>query len=296
VEIQKINDNKKQFINLLLLADESESMIDKYLERGDMFALYDNGLKSICVVTKESSDTCELKNIATDEKWHGKGYGSKLIQYISAFYTGKYKTMIVGTGDVPSSKRFYEKNGFSISHRIHNFFTDNYDHPMFEDGVQLVDMIYLKKELQDTCMDLITHPLNTLGNYIYADIVSLYKGKWVFSKHKERTTWETQGGHIEDGETPLETAKRELFEEAGAVDFDIEPLCDYTLTGFFNGRDISGNGQVFFAVIHTLSDIPSYSEMETICFSDSLPNNLTYPILYDLFKIALEKKMKHWLM
>jgi len=147
VEIKIVEENKKQFIDLLLLADESESMIDKYLERGDMFALYDNGLKSICVVTKESSDTCEIKNIATYEKWHGMGYGSHLIKYISEFYKGKYKTMIVGTGDVPSARRFYEKNNFCLSHRISNFFTDNYDHPMFEDGIQLVDMIYLKKDL-----------------------------------------------------------------------------------------------------------------------------------------------------
>ena len=148
MEIIIVNENKKQFIDLLLLADESEAMIDRYLERGEMFALYDNGLKSICVVTRESSDTCELKNIATYEKWHGMGYGSKLIQYISAFYKDKYNTMIVGTGDVHSSKRFYEKNGFCISHRVRNFFTDNYDHPIIEDGVQLVDMVYLKKELR----------------------------------------------------------------------------------------------------------------------------------------------------
>ena len=145
MEIKIINQNKKQFIDLLLLADESESMIDKYLERGDLFALYDNGLKSVCVVTSENSDTCELKNIATVEKWHGMGYGSKLVRHISTFYKDKYKTMIVGTGDVPKSLRFYGKNGFYLSHRLHNFFTDNYDHPMFEDGVQLVDMVYLKK-------------------------------------------------------------------------------------------------------------------------------------------------------
>ena len=147
MEIKIINENKKQFIDLLLLADESESMIDKYLERGEMFALYDNGLKSICVVTRESADTCELKNIATYEKWHGMGYGSKLIEYISTIYKDKYKTMIVGTGDVPKSIRFYERNGFCLYRRIHKFFTDNYDHPMFEDGVQLIDMVYLKKEL-----------------------------------------------------------------------------------------------------------------------------------------------------
>ena len=147
MEVNIINEDKKQFLDLLLLADEQESMIDKYLERGELFALYDNGLKSICVVTRESDETCELKNIATYENWHGMGYGSKLIQYISAYYKDKYKSMLVGTGDLPSILQFYERNGFSLSHRVHNFFVDNYDHPMFENGVQLVDMEYLTKEL-----------------------------------------------------------------------------------------------------------------------------------------------------
>jgi len=149
LEIKKITENKKQFIDLLLLADESEAMIDKYLERGDLFALYDDDLKSICVITEESSDTCEIKNIATYEKWHGMGYGSKLIQYVSDLFLGRYKTMIVGTGNVPKSIRFYEKNGFTISHRVENFFIDNYDHFMYEDGVQLVDMVYLRKDFID---------------------------------------------------------------------------------------------------------------------------------------------------
>ncbi|MDL2248704.1 GNAT family N-acetyltransferase [Tyzzerella sp. OttesenSCG-928-J15] len=147
MEIKKVSENKKQFLDLLLLADEQETMIDKYLERGELFALYDNELKSICVVTQESDDTCELKNIATYEKWHGYGYGSKLIDYVSAYYKGRYSSMIVGTGDVPKALRFYQKNGFEISHRLANFFADNYDHPMFEDGVQLVDMVYLSKAL-----------------------------------------------------------------------------------------------------------------------------------------------------
>lgn len=147
MEVNIINEDKKQFLDLLLLADEQESMIDKYLERGELFALYDDGLKSICVVTRESDDTCELKNLATYENWHGMGYGSKLIQYISAYYKDKYKSMLVGTGDLPSILQFYERNGFSLSHRVHNFFVDNYDHPMFENGVQLVDMVYLTKEL-----------------------------------------------------------------------------------------------------------------------------------------------------
>lgn len=147
MEIISIYENKKQFLDLLLLADEQEYMIDKYLERGDLFALYDGGLKSVCVVTRESNAVCELKNIATYEKWHGHGYGSKLLNHIFSHYKGKYKTMLVGTGDSPWILQFYKKNGFTISHRIKNFFTDNYDHPMFENGVQLVDMVYLCKTL-----------------------------------------------------------------------------------------------------------------------------------------------------
>jgi GNAT superfamily N-acetyltransferase len=147
MEIKIVENNKKDYLDLLLFADESESMIDKYLERGELFALYDDGLKSVCVVTRESDDVCELKNIATYKNWHSKGYGSGLIAYISTFYKVKYSTMLVGTGDSPRALRFYQKNGFMISHRVKGFFIDNYDHPMFDDGVQLADMVYLKKEL-----------------------------------------------------------------------------------------------------------------------------------------------------
>jgi ribosomal protein S18 acetylase RimI-like enzyme len=147
MEIKIVENNKKDYLDLLLFADESESMIDKYLQRGELFALFDDGLKSVCVVTRESDDVCELKNIATYKSWHGKGYGSRLIDHISTFYKDKYTTMLVGTGDSPRALRFYQKNGFMISHRVKDFFIDNYDHPMFDDGVQLADMVYLKKEL-----------------------------------------------------------------------------------------------------------------------------------------------------
>lgn len=146
--INKISDcDKINFMELLLLADEDVKMIEKYLYRGDLFALYDDGLKSVCVVTRESDEECELKNIATYEKWNDKGYGSKLLDHIFSYYKGKYTSMLVGTGDIPWILQFYQKNGFEISHRIQNFFTDNYDHPMYENGVQLVDMVYLSKVL-----------------------------------------------------------------------------------------------------------------------------------------------------
>lgn len=144
-----IKTGKKRFLDLLLLADEQESMIDKYLNRGDMFALYDGDLKSICVVTDEGGGVCELKNIATYEKYQRQGYGAALVQYLFSYYCKKSKTMLVGTGDSPLTLPFYEKLGFIYSHVVPNFFIDNYNHPMFENGKQLVDMVYLKKDLQN---------------------------------------------------------------------------------------------------------------------------------------------------
>ena len=147
MRIEKIINNKKQYLDLLLLADEQESMIDRYLENGDMYALYDDDLKTVCVVVAIDEETCELKNIATYKKYQGKGYAKKLIKYVSDFYKNNYKTMLVGTGEVPTILSFYESCGFEESHRIKDFFTDNYNHPMFEEGIQLIDMVYLKKKL-----------------------------------------------------------------------------------------------------------------------------------------------------
>lgn len=147
VRIEKIAENKKKYLDLLLLADEQENMIDKYLPGGDLFALYDDDLKSVCVVVPIDSETCELKNIATYGKYQGKGYGRALINFISDYYKNDYKTMLVGTGETPAILSFYENCGFVESHRVKNFFTDNYDHPMFEGDIQLIDMIYLKKDL-----------------------------------------------------------------------------------------------------------------------------------------------------
>ncbi|SCZ79854.1 GNAT family N-acetyltransferase [Acidaminobacter hydrogenoformans] len=145
MKITKVSNDKKAYIDLLLLADEQESMIDKYLERGEMFVLNDNGVKAECVVTKETDGIYELKSIAVMPDCQRKGYGKKLIEFLFSHYTD-CNEMLVGTGDVPAVLRFYEKCGFAASHRIQNFFTDNYDHPIFEDGKQLVDMIYLKWE------------------------------------------------------------------------------------------------------------------------------------------------------
>ena len=147
MKIEKITADKKQFLDLLLLADEQEDMIDKYLENGDMFALYDGDLKTICVTAPIEENACELKNIATYEKYQGQGYGKTMIKFIFNYYRDKYETIFVGTGECPGILSFYEKCGFETSHRIKNFFIDNYNHQIFEEGIQLIDMIYLKKKL-----------------------------------------------------------------------------------------------------------------------------------------------------
>lgn len=137
--------NKKQYLDLLLLADEQESMIDRYLERGEMFVLADNNeVKASCVITEEGNGTCEIKSIAVYPQFQRKGYGKKLIFFLLEHYKTRCHTMLVGTGDSPITISFYNSCGFIYSHRIPNFFTDNYDHPVFEAGKQLKDMIYLK--------------------------------------------------------------------------------------------------------------------------------------------------------
>ena len=78
MKIREVNENKKQFISLLLLADEQENMIDRYLEKGTMYALEDGNVKAECVVTDEGNEILEIKNIAVDPENQGKGYGKAL--------------------------------------------------------------------------------------------------------------------------------------------------------------------------------------------------------------------------
>ncbi len=147
MQIKEIKENKKQYLPLLLLADEQEDMVDKYLEHGTMFVLDDGGVKAECVVTDEGDGVLEIKNIATAPECQGKGYARALIEFVCENYKGQYQILQVGTGDSPLTVPFYEKCGFVRSHAIKNFFVDNYDHPIFECGVQLVDMVYLRKKL-----------------------------------------------------------------------------------------------------------------------------------------------------
>jgi ribosomal protein S18 acetylase RimI-like enzyme len=109
--------------------------------------LNDNGVKAECVITDEGNHILEIKNIATVPEYHRQGYGKALIDFIAMRYKGQYSILQVGTGDSPLTIPFYEKCGFVRTHSIKNFFIDHYDHPIFECGIQLIDMIYLQRDL-----------------------------------------------------------------------------------------------------------------------------------------------------
>lgn len=134
------------------------------------------------------------------------------------------------------------------------------------------------------------YELSSLKRYKYVVIIAKYRGNWILCKHKKRDTWETAGGHIELGESPLEAAKRELFEETGSISFDIKPIFDY-----WAADDTSeANGMVFFAEIKKLGDLPE-SEMEKIKFFQTLPSNLTYKDITPKLFQYLETNFQHLL-
>lgn len=110
----------------------------------------------------------------------------------------------------------------------------------------------------------------------FAVIIARHNGKWVFCKHRERSTWEVPGGHREAGEDILDTAKRELYEETGAVDFVIEPVCIYSVIAPDNFDGAESFGKLYVAEIHTFEK-ELHSEIEWIAIMDELPERWTYP-------------------
>ena len=114
----------------------------------------------------------------------------------------------------------------------------------------------------------------------FAVIISQSNGKWVFCKHKERDTYEVPGGHRETGENILETAKRELQEETGAVKYEIKPICVSSVTGKTRVNDTGEEsfGMLYFAEITEFAK-ELHSEMEKVILMDELPENWTYPLI-----------------
>ena len=143
-----VTEGKKRYLPLLLLGDEQESMIDRYLEEGALY-IWKEGEETagVCVVTDQGNGVLELKNIAVDPRFQRRGIGRAMIEALAKRYRGSYRVLLAGTGEAPSTLGFYQHCGFTYSHRVKDFFLQ-YDHPIVEEGAQLKDMVYFQRTLE----------------------------------------------------------------------------------------------------------------------------------------------------
>lgn len=144
IGIVSITGDKRRYLPLLLIGDESEEMIERYIDDGVLFAAFINGTPvAVCLSVDISDTVAEIKNLAVSEDYRRQGIGRRMLEHAEKFH--RDKTIILGTGETPSTLRFYRSCGYSYSHRIPDFFTRNYKHEIIEEGVTLRDMIYLAK-------------------------------------------------------------------------------------------------------------------------------------------------------
>ncbi len=115
-------------------------------------------------------------------------------------------------------------------------------------------------------------------SYTFAIIVSRYREQWIWVKHRERNTWELPAGHLESGETPMEAARRELYEETGALEFTIDPVVSYE--GTYQGKPVFG--MIFLAEVYETGPLPDFEIAGTELFSE-IPEPLTYPQIQPAF-------------
>ena len=145
LDFRRIDSDRSAYIPLLLEGDEDMAMLNRYLDRGDLFGLFDNeDVVTLALVTAEG-DCAELMNIVTVEKHRGKGYGSLMLSYLSKEFSA-YGYLIAGTGGCSPARLFYEENGFSLSGLRKGFFLQ-YDHPVIENGRMLTDMVLYRKRI-----------------------------------------------------------------------------------------------------------------------------------------------------
>lgn len=146
--IYKVTDYKHEYMDLLLLGDEQEEMIRRYLDRCELYVAETDGVTcGVCAVTDEGKGILEIKNIAVLPEFQRHGIGGSLIRYIEKEYSDRFSILTLGTGDSPLTVPFYLKCGFTRCGTIPDHFILNYDHPIIEAGVQLRDMILFRKKL-----------------------------------------------------------------------------------------------------------------------------------------------------
>ena len=142
--IEKIEGDKKRFLDLLLDADPYEPMVDRYLDAGEMFVLYEDDVPVCEAVMLEREDGgMEIKNLATAPAFQRRGYARALVEAMARWYAGKSRYLYVGT----SNPAVYQAMGFEYAYTVPNFFLDHYPEPIIDQGEQCVDMIYLRRDL-----------------------------------------------------------------------------------------------------------------------------------------------------
>ncbi len=146
MQITRVSDAEKlQYRDLLLLADEQWSLIERYLSRGEMWVLADGGsVRAECVVTDEGDGVCEVKNLAVVPSSQRKGYGRAMIEHVKRTYSPRFSRLRICTGDSPLTVPFYQSCGLAIVSRDPGYFVRAYDHPIFEAGKQLTDLVELE--------------------------------------------------------------------------------------------------------------------------------------------------------
>ena len=149
MRMETVHRNSEIPYSLLLLADETVESIDKYIhDCGIYLLIYENKEIGVCAVSEMSPGIIEIKNIAVVEEFRGRGFGKLMLNSVidNAERNG-YERVIIGTGDAGIRQiNLYKKCGFEIYDRKKNFFIENFPEPIYENGVQLIDMVMLKKD------------------------------------------------------------------------------------------------------------------------------------------------------
>lgn len=173
--------DKKAYLPLLLLGDEQEDMIDRYLPSCRLFYLEEGGaVRAVCAV-EDTEEHAEIKNLAVEPAFQRRGLGRAMIDFVAETYR---KPLLVGTGESPLTLPFYSACGFVFSHRVENFFVDNYDHPIFEAGVQLKDMVYLRRDPgQVQTRDLV------LKKAVFEDWCAIWQNLWRHESAAKYMLW-----------------------------------------------------------------------------------------------------------
>lgn len=150
--IREVDNEKRKFMDLLLIGDESEDMVMKYLDRGSLYICSTDNKDVAVIVSVDNNDgSVEIKNLAVETAYRRRGIGRKMLEYVEKLNPDK--KIILGTGETPSTLRFYRSCGYHYTNRIPNFFIDNYPDRIIEEGVVLTDMVYLSKEPQNQPLD-----------------------------------------------------------------------------------------------------------------------------------------------